>query len=795
MQSNQSVSVFEKLDFDYVLQLVRKEFAIVDNELENLSQNSDAEQIISTELTHVKEIMAALEERMPIHYDGIVDFRNLVLKISKQSREFEFEEFVHVYNGIKLCSMLQKWIAKGEHRKNYPQLYAELSLLDSKRFVFTKAIEEVIDFKKLEIKSDASKELVAIRKRRSVTEKRFQKIFGQLLKKYNDRGVLAESGEGVHSGRRVLAVNATFKNQINGMVVSSSNSGNIVFVHDNSVLPILNDFSQIDAEERVEIKRILHDLANNLLENRTTIELLSLFVLKFDRWLAKSKFGLKYSCSIPQEINDEKIEVKEARHPKLFDKIENKDDLIPVNLSLNNSQRIMVISGPNAGGKSVALKTFGTMLLMLNFAIPIPVHEKSKLRIFPNIFADIGDDQSIQDDLSTYSSHLTKMSTLSRQKSSKTLFLIDEFGKGTDPALGGPIASAILETLNKRKFWGVVTTHYTDLKELAQEEHGMVNAAMTFDKQKLQPTYELVKGLPGSSFAFEIASKVGFSEEVLNRIIKNVGTSKSALEKNLGDIQTEKQFIKNLRKEVQKKNEHLDRLLNSYQTLKKELEKKQKNLEKTYDQKLLDAYNNANRELENLIRTSKEKDRVKLKEKRKDIDKKRKQLSDQLMLKDQQKTLEVLQEKIKVGDNVILEGNDHVGIVQQFRKNKVIVQFGKITYNLPLNKLQKVKEDDDKVEETNTYANKGSKEIEAQSQFNCVLDLRGLYKAEALKLTEQFLDRAILFNIEKLHIVHGRGRGTIREMVQNYLKTYPHVKKYGKADRENGGDGVTEVFL
>ncbi|MCB0503227.1 MAG: Smr/MutS family protein, partial [Bacteroidetes bacterium] len=442
---------------------------------------------------------------------------------------------------------------------------------------------------------------------------------------------------------------------------------------------------------------------------------------------------------------------------------------------------------------SVAMKTVGVLQLMMQFGLHIPADEGAKMKFFKTILADIGDDQSIEDDLSTYSSHLVKMTEFVKVANKDTLFLIDEMGSGTDPALGGPIAEAILDHLGKQKTYGIVTTHYSNLKDKAQVTEGLQNAAMSFEMKKLQPTYELHIGQAGASYAFEVAQRSGLPATILEAAKTLLGNKKSTAEQSLSQIQNEKQYLKGIRKNNQRQSEHLEKLIANYEGLKSRLEKQKKKLMVEFEEKLLADYNEANRELENYIRTQKEKgrDREGLKSLRKDIDDKRQALAKKINKADR-KPIQENKSPIKVGSEVKLEDSPRIGKVIEIRKNKATVLFGNISSTIPIDRLIHCVNDD---QSETPITNKSPNKLVEKSQFVDVLDIRGKYKEEALIALDQFMDQAVVFGVDKVKIIHGKGSGVLKDFVQQYLKDYPFVSRYEYETDPSGGKGVTLVEI
>jgi DNA mismatch repair protein MutS2 len=454
----------------------------------------------------------------------------------------------------------------------------------------------------------------------------------------------------------------------------------------------------------------------------------------------------------------------------------------------------MVISGPNAGGKSVILKSVGIIQLMLQFGMLVPVEEGSVMSVFNQLFIDIDDDQSIENDVSTYSSHLKKMRYFVLHADKRSMVLLDEMGVGTDPSLGGAMAEAVLQILNDNKTFGIVTTHFNNLKIFAAQTPGIQSAAMAFDRKELQPLYQLLPGQPGSSFTFEIAQKTGMPQQVIQLAREKTGENKIALDDTLSEMQVEKQFIRGIRKHVQKQEEQLGDLVRNYQQLKKELEKDKKKMQRDYQQKLLDLFNENSRELEKRMREWKEDraDKSKFEQVRTYIDIQRKELEiklDEAMSLNNDENSGI----ITVGSRVRMEEGLETGLVQEIKKEMTTVAFGNVLTRVKLNRLKIVKDDEP---EKKTYSlHKGTGSITEKSVFDLSLDVRGLMKEEAFVALENFMDRALMYGISKIKIIHGRGTGALRQAVHTYLKKYPYVKSFYPEQEQFGGNGITIVEM
>ena len=748
----------------------------------------------SNEKDLINELKAVSETRKVIESGDVfptlsfVRFKDVLETLKFEGSALNEDQLLRSHHVIKGIYELQRFFTKKERAEAYPVI-AELFASISVEKTWYQNIEKILDLEKIEIKSNASDELIKIRSKLSKLERTSEKVFNSELKNYLQKGWLADQKESFRSNRRVLAVLSEYKRQIAGLVLDVSGNGTITFMEPAVLQPIAAEISEWEVKERKEIERILRAITAELFPLRNEFKHYNIVIAQFDVWQAKGNLSIKQQAVQP-EINNKLISLSQARHPILENHLkEVKRSIVPLDIELSDKHHILVISGPNAGGKSVAMKTVGLLQLMLKFGLHIPAAEGAKMKFFTSVMADIGDDQSIEDDLSTYSSHLVKMTEFVKKADKNTLFLIDEMGSGTDPALGGPIAEAILEHLVNQKAYGIVTTHYSNLKDKAQVTEGLQNGAMSFEMNKLRPTYELHIGQPGASYAFEVAQRSGLPAVIINSAMEKLGNQKSTSEQSLSQIQNEKQYLKGIRKNNQRQTEHLEKLIANYEGLKSRLEKQKKKLILEFEEKLLADYNEANRDLENYIREQKEKgqNREGLKKVRQDIDAKRQVLAKKINKSDRQ-PIQENKSPIVVGSEVKLEDSPRIGKVVEIRKNKATVLFGNINSTIPLDRLINCVPEND----TNKkITNKTTNTLIEKSKFDHVLDIRGKYKDEALPLLDQFLDQAVVYGIDKVQIIHGKGTGVLKNFVQQYLKEYPFVTQFEYETDASGGKGVT----
>ena len=685
--------------------------------------------------------------------------------------------------------------------------YAELEMLADqvtydKRLL--KSLEQVLD-EEGEVKSSVSKSLKDLRKQITQRSKALDQEFEKALSRAREKGWLSEEGESIRHGRRVLAVEAVHKRQVRGYIHDESATGKTLFIEPQETANISNEIFELRQEEKQEVYRILRDLTDKIRPFREAIAAYQHLLAKLDFIRAKAMLGRELNAHQPTITKEPGVTLQDAVNPMLYrhnQAIGQKT--VPVSLSLNSDKGILVISGPNAGGKSVAMKTLGLIQMMAQSGLLIPAAGESRLGIFTKLFVDIGDDQSIENDLSTYSSHLKNMKVFTDQADEHTLFLIDEMGTGTDPELGGPIAEAILERLNEQKAMGIVTTHYTNLKLYATEQPRLENGSMVFDKATLTPTYELAVGTPGSSYSFEVARNIGFQEEILQKAEQKVKREYQQLDELLSELEKSQYDARQKDEQLSRKQEQLDSTLKKQKQLSDQLEKQKKQYLLDSKQSALNYLNQLNKQFENMIKEWRESEKAEKEEKRRAISKKIQQQRNNLE-KDvanlegqlEQKTHpdKNTDEPIQEGSSVKLKGGKQTGKVESMKGKKAVVIFDNLRTEANVKDLQPAQP-----EKANRGQAKASFRAKQQfdyqeiaKSFSTTLDIRGRDKATAQREVEQWIDKALLLNQQQLKVLHGKGDGVLRHAVRDKLKELNVVKTYYSDYPEYGGEGITLV--
>ena len=660
-------------------------------------------------------------------------------------------------------------------------------------------IEDRIDERGI-VRDNASKELFDIRRKIKSEQSAVRKSLERIYKMAKNSGWIGDDMTlTVRNGRLVIPLLAEHKRKLKGFVHDESATGQMAFVEPAEVLEANNEIRDLEIRERREIIKILKDLTSQIRPYITPLKQAFSLLGLIDFIRAKARLAVDLDAVAPLLVEDRVLDWTNAKHPLLYLAHEKSGkSTIPLSVKLDEENRILIVSGPNAGGKSVMLKTIGLIQYMAQCGLLVPVSPDSKLGMYKNIFIDIGDEQSIENDLSTYSSHLTNMRFFLDHANKHTLFLIDEFGTGTEPNLGGAIAESLLEHFVKSKAMGVINTHYTNLKIFADKNRGLQNGAMKFDVQQLEPLYVLEVGKPGSSFALEVAHKIGLPDYITSRAKKKLGTQQIDFEKMLKELEIEKKVFAEKNAEFLSQNKILKQKIEQYEGLKAFVDTEQKrilNAAKTEAKELLKA---SNQKIEKAIRTIKESkaDKELTKEIRQEIQ----QFEETKLNTEEVKEKETWQIEagaIGVGDFVKVKGQETIGEVISIKSKDVEVAIGQLKTNIKLNRLEKVSKKAFKaLTKESPRANLNGINInDKMANFSFNLDLRGKRAEEAILELDNLMDDAIMLGYPELRIVHGKGDGILRNLVRTHLKSYKQTTGFEDEHADRGGHGVTLVKL
>lgn len=681
-------------------------------------------------------------------------------------------------------------------------------------------IDLIID-EKGEIRDAASEKLSSIRKERAAIE---ASVFGkvkQALIKAKANGYTAEDVEiTVRNGRLVIPVIAAYKRNVSGFIHDESSSGQTTYIEPAVAFEINNEIRDLLNAERREIIRILTAFTDNLRPELDSLTEAFRFLGLIDFIRAKALFSIDIGAVLPDFENDTIIDWIDAVHPLLYLALRKQSKpIVPLILSLDKQNRILVISGPNAGGKSICLKTIGLLQYMLQCGLLVPMKENSKVGFFDHIFIDIGDEQSLENDLSTYSSHLLNMKCFLQHGNERTLFLIDEFGTGTEPTLGGAIAEAVLDELNSKKTFGVVTTHYANLKLYAEKGNGVVNGAMLFDSKALKPLFRLRIGKPGSSFAFEIATKIGFPDAILKHAMHLCGEEQATFDQQLQQLEIEKENLKKEQTKVAVADSFLAEVIAKYQKRVDEVETSRKAILASAHDQAKQILSGANKLIENTIREIKETDANKdhVKTLRRNVDAMKKDLDEFLSdnpapaeaivssksFKKKQKNAPMVPKAeivkvdfspIKIGDYARLSGTSSIGVVSEIKKSDVMLMFDSVATRVKINQIEKVSGYTPKKRSIKSSGVLNDIN-DRKEKFPTQIDVRGERTEDALLMVESYVDEAVLLGVKDLKILHGKGNGILRQRIRSLLSKSHEVEKFRDEENEFGGTGITLLTL
>lgn len=697
------------------------------------------------------------------------------------------------------------------------------------------------------VKDTASDELYDIRRKLKDKEGAISKRIGILLKKAQADGIVDQDASVVvRDGKMLIPVSTSNKRKIQGFVYDESSSGKTTFIEPAEIVEITNEISELHFAETREIARILYEFSDwlrpyvpDLLDGAKCIG-------EMDFLIAKAQTALDFVAGMPIISETEEMDLRKARHPLLERSLKRDGkEIVPLTVTLTPQKHILLISGPNAGGKSVCLKTVGLLQYMFQWGMLIPTSETSEMMVFDRIMADIGDGQSIDNDLSTYSSFLESMKDMLKEADSHTLVLIDEFGSGTEPAAGGAIAEAILNEFDKRGVYGVITTHYTNLKLYASgADTGVINGAMQFDAKNIAPLFKLEMGLPGNSFAFELARKMGLPEEIIKDAENRAGEEFVGIERNLRKIARNRRVLDEKIQKIRNTDKTLESITDKYQKELEDIRKKRQEIIDEAKREAEDIVKGANRQVEHTIRTIKEKQAEKsqtrkaradlqdfvnalaakkeqdqqdrdsyLEDKlRKVNERQQRQLArkNRRATTEDQKRMNEEAEKsrmissfrsgpLQVGEKVRIKANGMVGEVSIVSDKAVTVIIGNIKSKMPLDKVERITSNEYKsavkaapkpVTQTTSMDSSIS---ERKLNFKMELDVRGQRVNEALDNVMHYIDDAIMLNVSSVRIIHGKGTGALRDEIQRFLRATPGVVSAKDESVQLGGSGVTVV--
>ena len=781
------------LEFDKIITLLKKECygepaQLYFDNIQILTRPNPIRKL----LDQTAELKKTIEDSEPIPIYAYQYIKHEVKLLRKEGYVLSIEGIQAIHNVIKMGLSIDYYFRDFKRQRTYLQLYEICGAIDIDPGLSSE-IDRILDDEG-NVRPDASIELSQISKRINKKERELDSTFKQVADRAKKSGYLADTVESLRNGRRVLTVSAEHKRKIGGVIHDESATGKTVLLEPIEVQMINNEIVNLYADRRKEIYKILSLLCMHLRPYADALVKVEYIVTQLDIIHAKARLAILLDADKPNVTGKASFCYRAAYNPVLY--IKNKKlgiPTIPFDLDLHTPNRILVLSGPNAGGKSVTLKTAGILQLMLQSGMLIPCDPNSKIGIFDSIYTDIGDQQSMEDDLSTYSSRLKNMKYFLENANEKSLILIDEFGSGTDPNVGGAIAESILRQLNFNKTNGVITTHYSNLKYFAFKTKGILNGSMEFDTQSIRPTYHLIVGKPGNSFAYEIAEKTGLDPRVIKYAKTKTGKNEKAIDELLIELQEEKKSLESRISVMEDKESKVDGLMKNYNELHKELEFRRKKIKLNAKEQSLFTISQENKELDAVIKQLKEAndlDKAKViaktfKTKREKVIGEIHRLKDEVYYQDKFDPT-----TLKEVDYVKMRTGDSIGSILSIRKNKAEVQMGIMTMSVPLKELIPAKEPISMNDSRRIIM-----DIPQRERFERKLDVRGYTRSDTLHAVQEFMDRALLTNENSLTIVHGVGSGVLRKAVLVKLKEYPDIIEVSHPEEQYGGLGVTYISL
>ena len=815
-----------KIGFDRIRQLLKDKCLsfLGEEHVDQMAFGSDFD-TIHNQLRETAEFQRILAEFPNFPTSYYFDVREALKSIRLEGRFMEIEDLFDLKRALDTLRAIVAFFAP-PRQEIFPLLCKKASRIQVYPYIGER-IDTILN-KSGQIKDNASPELGRIRREMLSLQSSISRRLQQILKQAQYDGLVDDDASvAVRDGRSVIPVLSANKRKLKGIIYDESATGKTSYIEPAEIVEMNNEVRELGYAERREIVRILTSIANDIRPYIDDLIWSVEFLGEMDFIRAKAALAVDFGAILPELSDKSLISWKKAVHPLLMMSLRRENrQIVPLDIDLNEENHILLISGPNAGGKSVCLKTVGLLQYMLQNGLLVPVNEGSRTGIFQSILIDIGDEQSIENDLSTYSSHLLNMKHFVKHCDNRSLVLIDEFGTGTEPMLGGAIAESILNRLNQLGTFGVITTHYTNLKHFASSAPGVINGAMLYDSQRMDPLFQLEIGKPGSSFAFEIARKIGLPEEILQEATEKVGHKHIDFDKNLRSITRDKYYWETKRQKIRKVEKTVDELAESYKKELEETRQLRKEILKKAKDEAREILSGVNRQIENIIReireSQAEKERTKqlrsqLEEIKQKVDpetvpedesiaRKMAKLQKREKKKSGQSKPEPVKPEEKVpekkglakGDKVRIISQDTIGELVEFNEKTAVVALGNLMMTMPVDNVETLSGN----EARKAQKAKGRSGVsmtldfsERRMNFKTELDLRGMRAEEALPKVQNLIDDAVMFGVTPLRLLHGKGHGILKEMIRNYLRSEPIVASFRDEHVQFGGAGITIVEL
>jgi len=774
----------EKLEFNIVTDRVRRHITsgLGERLLDNIQFYTDKDDL-EFELDRVSEAKELIHFDGGIDLSGLKDISGVLKKLKIEGHYVAPEEFLWILEFLRVSRRMKQYFSSKE--RNEDDKFPKLIKLAGPIFT-DKILEHNIDITIDEtgkVKDSASSTLRQIRRDIIAKEEHLRKTLAKILKSYSEKEYSQEDIITQRDGRMVIPVKAENKRSVPGIIHSSSSSGATVFIEPGETIDVNNDIAELHFKEKREIEKILRELSKQVLDHIDSLEINCDVMSELDFLNAKGRYAAE-SIAIKPFFNDKVVNLENAYHPVLL--INHKrNEVVPLNLKIGDEYNTLIVTGPNAGGKTVALKTVGLLQLMFQSGMLIPVYERTSMRMFDKIFINIGDEQSIENDLSTFSSHLRSLKDIVDNADESSLILIDEICSGTDPNLGSALSAAILKDFSERNAISIVTTHIGQLKNFAYNTPNIENASLEFDHKTLSPSFNFIIGLPGQSFTFEIASKFEYPEKLLETARQYADSSETKLEELLKELSENKQSYDELKNKFDRENARLMGLINLYQKKNDELDTETKEIIKKSKVEARQILDEANKLIEKTIKEVRENKDFSPKGVKDEF----KKITEEITEIKQSDEEKAIGGEINVGDGVRLIGTNTTGTVLEISGNNVQINANGLTLRAKLSDLEKISKKE--VKETYAYV---PSEISTEAVKNS-LDLRGMYTDEVENYIERFLSDAYAGGLKEVRIVHGKGSGKLRAEVSRILKSNGMVKSSRLGGLKEGDSGVTIVEL
>lgn len=817
-----------KIGFDRIRETLRNKcLSTMGSEWVDEMEFRHSYELIKNQLGETDEFCRIVREFDNFPASHFYDLRAALQKIRIEGRFLEPSELFDLKRSLESVRAIVFFFNKQEEAV-FPLLKKKTSQVQVFPYIYDRIDQILNKFGK--IRDNASPALAQIRKDILTLQSNMSKRLHSILKQAQKDGLVEDDATiSIRDGRAVIPITSSNKRRIKGIVYDESATGKTSYVEPNEIVEMNNEIRELEYAERREIVRILTEFSNDIRPYLDDLFYSYDFLGEIDFIRAKALLAVEYGAIKPDFYNQPVVHWFQAVHPLLMQALRKENrKIVPLGIRLTAENHILLISGPNAGGKSVCLKTVGLLQYMLQCGLLIPLSEGSRTGIFSQIFIDIGDEQSLENDLSTYSSHLLNMKHFVKNSNDSTLILIDEFGTGTEPMLGGAIAEAILDKLNQLGTYGIITTHYTNLKHFASSVEGIENGAMLYDSQNMNPLFQLEIGKPGSSFAFEIARKIGLPEEILEKATEKVGKKHIDFDRNLRQINRDKRYWETKREKIRKVEKILDEMAANYETELKEAKKLRKEVLAKAKEEAEQLLSGVNKKIENTIREIRnaQAEKEKTKTARLELEEAKTEVIRKTSANDEtiDKKIEKLREKenkrnlhrpkeekatlpdgkqeeepeLKPGDKVRITGQNTIGDLIELNEKNAVVAFGQLITTLPRTQVERLGSNEAKKaikSQNQRRSNLAASFSERRLTFKPEIDVRGKRMEEAISKIQEFLDEAIMFEVHQLRILHGKGNGILKETIREYLRAEPMVRNFKDEHVDFGGAGITVVNL